>query len=206
MAMISEFKHKIGEIITLVHPTADHVQVMQVSTGLYFTPAPSGNPNKTIGDFIDGTPVDIAMATLFTAPATSVMLNSLPKDRLDLLMIYRDGADALLDQERHVFGQSVISTPHMCTIYGTLLDLSGMPMPGQEVKAVLNRAGYFTYNSGSIGQAAAAVTDEVGYFELPLVIGSDVTITIPIIGFTQRGFVPNSSATELTPQALLSNP
>lgn len=107
--------------------------------------------------------------------------------------------------ERHVFGGApTISEPNLCKVYGTLKDVSGKPLAGQKVEAYLNKAGFFTHKAGLIGYAATALTDDTGYFELPLVIGLDVTINLPIVGFTTRGYVPNVGSVELTTQTLLS--
>lgn len=106
--------------------------------------------------------------------------------------------------ERHVFGGEVSASENAtCTIYGTLLDVSGNPMAGQKVEVYLNRAGYFTHKSGLVGYAATALTDESGYWEIPIIIGLDVTINIPVIGFSQSGFVPALTSVELTPETLL---
>ena len=74
----------------------------------------------------------------------------------------------------------------------------------ERVEAYLNRAGFFTHKAGLIGYAATTLTDDTGYFELPLIVDLDVTINVPIIGFSTRGFVPNRASVELTHQALLS--
>lgn len=106
--------------------------------------------------------------------------------------------------ERHVFGGEVNASESVtCTIYGTLLDVSGKPLSGQKVEVYLNRAGYFTHKAGLVGYAATALTDESGYWEIPIIAGLDITLSIPIIGFTQSGFVPTLSSVELTPETLL---
>lgn len=106
--------------------------------------------------------------------------------------------------ERHVFGgEESASDSSTCVIYGTLLDVSGNPLSGQKVEVYLNRAGYYTHKAGLVGYAATALTDESGYWEIPVIIGLDITINIPIIGFSQSGFVPALSTVELTPETLL---
>lgn len=139
-----------------------------------------------------------------------------PGDVVDTSQVAGDGtvtisnvsirySDAEVSYERHLFGgRHSINEPTTCRVYGTLKDVSGSPLEGQKVEAYLNRAGFFTHKAGLIGYAATALTDETGYFELPLIVGLDVTINVPIIGFTQRGFVPNLTSVELTSQTLLS--
>lgn len=106
--------------------------------------------------------------------------------------------------EKHVFGKEMSKSPNMCEIFGNLLDVSGNPLPGQPVEAFLNRAGFYTHESGTIGAAARTITDSAGYFSLLLVQGLDVTISVPAINYTFRGYVPNESRVELTTSALLT--
>jgi hypothetical protein len=73
----------------------------------------------------------------------------------------------------------------------------------QKVEVYLNRAGYFTHKAGLVGYAATTISDESGYWELPIIVGLDVTINVPIVGFSQSGFVPPLSSVELTPETLL---
>jgi hypothetical protein len=109
-----------------------------------------------------------------------------------------------ISYEKRIFGGSVLSSqPQVCTIYGRLLDVSGKPMVGQKIEVYLNRAGYFTHKAGLVGYAATALSDETGYWEIPIIVGLDVTINVPIIGFSQSGFVPPASSVELTPETLL---
>jgi hypothetical protein len=109
-----------------------------------------------------------------------------------------------ISYEKHVFGGATNSSqPQICTIYGTLLDVSGKPMTGQKIDVYLNRAGYFTHKAGLVGYAATALSDESGYWEIPIIVGLDVTINVPIVGFSQSGFVPPLSSVELTPETLL---
>ncbi len=140
---------------------------------------------------------------LYSQNVGELTITDLPKDRQDLLFIYED--DGVISYERHFFGGKLSTNePSTCLVYGTLKDVSGRPLEGQKVEAYLNRAGFFTHKAGLIGYASTALTDESGYFELPLIVGLDVTINVPIIGFTQRGYVPSVSMVELTTQSLLS--
>lgn len=123
----------------------------------------------------------------------------------DLLFAYLNEEDEQVEVERHIFGTSgVVNEPSICTVQGFLKNVSGEPLIGQKVEAYLNRAGYFTHKSGLVGYAASAITDDTGYFELPLMVGLDVTISIPVIGFTTRGIVPSTASVVLSSHALLS--
>lgn len=117
---------------------------------------------------------------------------------VDDIKVYR------LSYERHVFGGEVNATSvSTCTIYGTLLDVAGNPMQGQKVEVYLNRAGYFTHKAGLVGYAVSALTNESGYWQIPVIVGLDITISVPVIGFTQSGFVPSLASVELTSETLL---
>jgi hypothetical protein len=109
-----------------------------------------------------------------------------------------------LSYERHVFGEEDNSYgPPTTLIYGTLLDVSGRPIPGQKVEVYLNKSGYFTHKAGIVGYASSTLTNESGYWELPVMIGIDITISIPVVGFIQSGYVPPVASVELNSETLL---
>lgn len=209
--MIEEIKHKIGESYTIVRPkqgTEQEVSIRRVSDGAWFNfvsgifetyTAASDNSYRNVLEDLTDNPEFVTL--------TIDMLPSLP---LDVIFVYKDidvdgqGTD-VEEYERHVYGGRESSeAPGTCIIYGTLRDVSGSPLAGQKVEAYLNRAGFFTHKAGLIGYAATVLTNETGYFELPLIKGLDVTINVPIIGFTQRGFVPSVTSVELSTSTLLS--
>jgi len=202
--MIQEYFHKINERVVLIKEqvSALTLVIRRNSDGYYWNTSTSvfeaynainaGNGQYTY-----------AFTALFDTTLVTLTLATLPDTVQDLLFIYTD--NGVTTWERHIWGGSeVINSPSRCIVYGTLLDVSGTPLANQPVKAELNRAGYFVSKSGIIGEAASTLTDETGYFELPLVTGLDVTINIPIIGFTVKGYVPSVASVELTSQALLS--
>lgn len=153
--------------------------------------------------------------TVGSATATSVknFRFNIPRvsssDSVSLLFWGNDGTISNIKINRvsgeyHVFGlQDNASQPQLCTIFGTILDVSGRPMSGQKVDIYLNKSGYFVHKAGLIGYAASAISDESGYWEIPVIIGLDVTVSIPVIGFSQSGFVPALTSVELTPETLL---
>jgi hypothetical protein len=109
-----------------------------------------------------------------------------------------------LSYERHVFGEEDNSYgPPTTLLYGTLLDVSGRPISGQKVEVYLNKAGYFTHKAGVVGYASSTITNESGYWELPVMIGIDITISIPVVGFIQSGYVPPVASVELNSETLL---
>lgn len=211
IVMITEFKHAIGEKITLIRESVgveQEVSIRRVSDGFWFNflgeefqeylVSADNSYRNVFEDFEDN------------EEFRKLEINNLPPERMDLLFVYRDidvdGQGTVVETyERHVFGgRDKADEPDMCVIYGTLRDVSNRPLVGQKVEAYLNRAGYFTHKAGLIGYAATVLTDESGYFEIPLIQKLDVTINVPVIGFTQRGFVPTLSSVELSTETLLS--
>lgn len=206
-----EIKHKIGESYTVVKEargTSQELSIRRVSDGYWYNflsqsfedyvPTSDNSYRNNLEEFPDN------------PEFSKLTLSQLPAEYFDSIFVYRyfdvDGQGANVEEyERHVFGErDVNSKPNTCKIYGTLRDVSGSPLSGQKVEAYLNRAGYFTHKAGLVGYAATVLTDEAGYFEIPLVQGLDVTINVPIIGFTQRGFVPRVNSIELTTSTLLN--
>lgn len=193
--------HKINERVVLIRESDSDVtlRIRRIADGYYF--------NHQTTDFESYNSSNDAHYSVlmqdFDTGLKQLTLVSLPDVAQDLLFIFTNDDGSVY--ERHIFGgPASVNEPTLCTVYGTLKNVSGEALSGQKIEAYLNRAGYFTHKAGLIGYAATALTDETGYFELPLMVGLDVTITVPIIGFTSRGFVPNTPSVELTTQALLS--
>jgi hypothetical protein len=209
--MMNDIKHKIGEAYTAVRAaqgTEQEVSIRRINDGYWFNfisgafenyQATSDNSYRSVFETVNDNPEFV-----------KVDINNLPDIPFEAVFVYKDinvdgqGTD-VKEYERHVFGGRILADePNTCKIFGTLRDVSNKPLAGQKVEAYLNRAGFFTHKAGLIGYSATVLTDESGYFELPLIQGLDVTISVPIIGFTQRGFVPTISAVELSTQTLLS--
>ena len=209
--MIQEFSHSIGEKFTVVREARgveQELSIRRISDGFWFNflgeefqeyVASSDNSFRNVLEDFDDNP-EFRVLTLDT----------LPKERLDLMFVYKDinvdgeGTD-VEEYERHLYGGRERSDePAMCTIYGTLRDVSNRPMPGEKVEVYLNRAGYFTHKSGLVGYATTVLTNESGYFEVPVIQGLNITLNVPVIGFTQRGYVPTISSVELTTDTLLT--
>lgn len=220
MESIPTFTHRINERLDLIKQSLAEVlrvRIRRLDNGYYFFPQSNS--------FVDGASLDPVydLDTFWyefsddfygETSLRKLSLTVLPAQIQDLLFEYQsfdyDGEDineSTLETyyERHVFGGAPnLYELNTCTVMGTLKDVSGKPIVGERVEAYLNRAGYFTHKAGLVGYAATSLTDETGYFELPLVVGLDVTINVPIIGFSTRGIVPNVSSVNLTSQALLS--
>lgn len=222
MESIPTFTHRINERLDLLkQSSADvlRVRIRRVDSGYYFFPqsntfvdSASVDPVYDLDDFW----YEFSDDFYGEEELRKLSLTVLPASIQDLLFEYQtfdyDGMTEDMDEstletyyERHVFGGApTLYELTTCTVMGTLKDVSGKPIAGERVEAYLNRAGYFTHKAGLIGYAATALTDETGYFELPLVVGLDVTINVPVIGFSTRGIVPNVSSVNLTSQSLLS--
>lgn len=212
--MITTTVHKVNERVTLLHERPFErlqMRIRRITDGYYFHP--------TQLSFVPadqaGTVSWYEFEEFFDIPGLKTLnIITLPSVAQDLLFEYRAFAEDEEEEdapayeyfyERHIFGGlNTVSQPQLCTVYGTLIDVSGKPLAGQKVEAFLNRSGFFTHKAGLIGYASTTLTDGTGYFELPLVVGLDVTINVPIIGFTTRGVVPNAVSVELSSQCLLS--
>lgn len=193
--------HKINERVVLIREADGDttLRIRRLSDKYYFNFVDSVFESYNADNDAE---YEVAMLDFDDGLKTLTLL-TLPSKAQDLLFIFTD--DNGTTYERHIFGGAAsVNEPTLCTVYGTLKNVSGEPLAGQKVEAFLNRAGYFTHKAGLIGYAATVLTDDTGYFELPLIVGLDVTITVPVVGFTTRGFVPNTTSVELTTQALLS--
>jgi len=207
-----EIKHKIGESYSVIRKAqgeSQELSIRRVTDGFWYNFL-----SQSFEDYI--TSSDSSYRKEFSVfednpEFVKIDLNQLPNEMFDSVFVFRDinvdGQGTNVEEyERHVFGEREVNNkPNTCIIFGTLRDVSNNPMKGEKVEAYLNRAGYFTHKAGLIGYAATVLTDEAGYFEIPLVQGLDVTINVPIIGFTQRGFVPRINSVELTTETLLSH-
>lgn len=176
-------------------------EVVVNGTDYPFTSVSVTSPNVTktfrfkLDRLLDGDEVSIKA---WSVPAAVPGFQSANQPNVSNVTLYR------VSHEKHVFGTPDNATqPQICRVFGTLLDVSGKPLVGQKVEVFLNRAGYFTHKAGLIGYAATTISDESGYWELPIIVGLDVTINVPIVGFSQSGFVPPLVSVELSPETLL---
>jgi uncharacterized secreted protein with C-terminal beta-propeller domain len=175
--------------------------VARVSDGKYF--------NKDTREF-DRYTTDNYTSFVFTLynhhiPGLTVSeVEYIPVGQQDLIFEYVDSIGTVLKRERHVFGGSRDkNAPKACVIFGTIYDTSGSPIRNATVKVSLNKAGYFIDKNPIVGPELSTVSDESGYFELAVIQGVNVTITIPAIGFVTSGYVPLISVVELSPYSLL---
>lgn len=197
--------HRMKERLKIIKEAEGDLtlRIQRVTDGYLFNPGTSTFEVLT-GDLDD---YEISLDDYYEDGLKTITLLTLPTVAQDLLFIFTDtvGGTPTTSFERHVFGGvDFTDSPSTCLVFGTLIDVSGNPLSGQKVEAYLNRAGYFSHKAGLIGYAATTLTDESGYFALPLIRGIDVTINVPVTGFSTRGYVPNSTSVELTSQALLS--
>lgn len=187
--MIPRFSHKIGEPFKVVRAEQNDPTFLTVRQ-LY-----GDNFYLDFGSstFVED-PVSVELEPLVDSDVVIYDFNgTFPVTVGDYLFEYTSGTD--VEHEVHRVGNSAANVAQ-CVIYGTLLNLSGNPIPGQVVEAMLNR-GYFPHKSGTAASRVSTVTDEAGYFELVLRPGLDVTIAIPSLGYVQRGLVPYLGSVEL---------
>lgn len=207
--MVPEFRHKINEFVTVLREAEGDLflRIRRVSDNYYFNPL-----TAQFEEFNGLSNYNIELVDFYDTGLKSVTIFDLPKISQDLFFEYRETVlddeeegEIISSFERRIFGatSSTNDTP-MCIVYGTLKDVSGKPMAGREIQVFLNRAGYFVHKAGLVGHAANALTDSSGYFEIPLLIGLDVTINVPSVGFSTRGYVPNVASVELSSHMLLS--
>lgn len=197
--MIPEFKHNIGERLFLVRPEISgkdtYVRIRRLSDGHYFS--------YTDSEFVDTLTPDNSefntlMLPLFDTPLVSTLIAVLPPIQNELLILYVTATEST-EYEIHKFGGTpMVYEPARCLLFGYLRDVGGNPIPGQRVDVSLNRGGYFPHKSGLIGTSVTTTTDNSGYFELSLVPGLDVVVSIPTIGYVKRGIVPSKNSVELT--------
>jgi len=203
--MLPRYSHKLGERFRVVRETPSKLRVRKVG-------APNNDGNYLYLNFgtsqLDAVPTPTAEhEKVLTALMDTNLLeydfqNTFPRTAGEYLFEYEITSDSSLEYEIHTVGD-MASTPS-CRIYGYLRDVSGAPMSGQVVEAMLNR-GYFPHKSGTANTRLSTITDESGYFELALMPGLDVTISIPAIGYVQRGVVPNTGSVEFNSDTLLRN-
>jgi hypothetical protein len=202
--MIEVFQHKIGEKFSLVTDLpASILRIYRSSDAKYF--------NTVVKRFEDYNTTTASQYVMATSPLLGTGLNTLtidflPKTQNDLIFEFIDPQNLnIIGRERHLYGGyfDPTSSP-LCVVYGTVINPSGKPMEGVRVDAFINRGGYFVDKHPIVGPETSAITDGLGYFEMPLLQGISVTVTISELGFKSSGFVPKISSLELTPYCFLS--
>lgn len=201
------YSHKIGEQFTFITEAKDAANyvIYRASDGKYFNTLTRSFDSP---DLVSPESISNYLNPLKNHPATSNLKTSkvtfLPRQPLDLIFEVRTLTGESLSFERHLLGgYSEPNKPGICVIFGTLYNPSGAPIVGARVDANLNRSGYYIDKHPVISPASSAITDERGYFELPLIQGINVTISIPSTGFTTGGFVPKQQSLELSGYCLL---
>ena len=195
-------EHRIGELVRLVWlATAQEdtfLRFRSLKTGYYL--------NRHTGVFEPGeaTPINMAldphtfyMEDLYDTGLVHVQLTTMVPTAGEFLAEFWVD-DEIDGREIHRFGGvESIYEPSRCQVYGTIRDVTGAPVAGQRVDVVLSNGGYFPHKSGFISTAAHTLSDSSGYFSIDLVHGIDVVISIPSIGFTQKGIVPPVASVEI---------
>ena len=195
--------HKIGESFTLIteNPLITGYRVFRSFDGKYF------NRERKLFEVWEDENKDSYFFPFFPHQVEGLQVsrvNYIPKNQQDLIFEMLDVDLTVVIRERHLFGGLYDeSKPDLCVVYGTIYDPSGHPIKNSKVEAVLNKNGYFIDKMPILGPVAIAVTDDRGYFELPLIQGINVTISIPALSFTTSGYVPKASSVLLSGYCLL---
>ena len=194
--------HKIGEKFSLLSdlPSTSVYRVARVSDGKYF--------NRDTREFevlpIDSTSFTFTLYNHSIPGLTVSEVEYIPTGQQDLIFEFVSSQGIVVKRERHVFGGlRDKNSPKVSVLFGTIYDISGSPIRNAKIEVSLNKAGYFIDKNPIIGPMATAVSNDSGYFELPLIQGINVTITISAIGFVTNGYVPSVSVIELSPYCLL---
>lgn len=203
------FTHKIAvhpKILRESDAVSMDVRIRKVRTGEYYDPS-----SKTLVEDDGSLDLDTLWVPMLpfwdTLDIFEIDIDFLEEPVGDFVFEYRtyDGADYHEDgYERHLFGTGMSEEkPAVSVLHGTVRNVAGEAMAGQRVDVYLNKSGYFVHKSGLVGTSVSALTDSTGYFELELIRGLEVTVSVPSIGFTVRGKVPDESQTLLTATCLL---
>lgn len=196
-------QHSIGEKFTLLttFPATHKFRVFRSFDGKYF--------NKASVKFEEYNPSLISSYeySLFDHPTSPSLrmsrVNFLPKIPMDVVLEFVAPIVGVVGMERHLFGGFFDEgRPGLCIVFGRIYDPSGRPIPNARVEVAVNRDAYFVSTYSNVGPSTFTVTNEAGYFELPLVKNIQVTINIPAIGFVTTGYVPNKEAVELASNCL----
>lgn len=192
--MIKEAQHRVGELVRIIRVRENPADVItmrlrSVKSGRYLNFS-TGEFEETVhtftlNDLWDSDELSIAELSMMKPISGEFLAEFYVNDDPDGYEIHRFGA-----------AESVYD-PSTCRVYGSLKDVTGAPLSGQRVDVVLSNGGYFPHKSSLISTSTYALTDSSGYFEIELVHGLDVVISIPAIGFTQRGIIPPVAQVEI---------
>lgn len=195
------YRHKLGASISVFRMTTQAtgvtLRIRRLADGFWF--------NRITERFVATIPIlDEAQYNYEFSPTpdgavSRVFIIELPGNAERYIFSYSDGV-----REIHDVGEvNVTANNPMCLIFGTVITASGAPVADAKVEVLLNRTGFFTNVNGFLGRGSTVITDEAGYFEVPVVQGLNVTISIPAIGFSTRGIVPPIASLELGRVALI---
>jgi hypothetical protein len=107
-------------------------------------------------------------------------------------------ADATVTYEGvRVFTPVAPADPNVCVIYGTIRDVAGNPLPGTCVGAYARTPQ--DVQGVQLGEQIAHVeTDAAGYFELELLRGAEVIVTVESTGLSISRVVPALASQDIT--------
>jgi hypothetical protein len=105
-------------------------------------------------------------------------------------------ADASVQYTATQWVPSPASSPDLCMVYGTVVDAAGDPVPNAEVRA--EAVVPATSSANQLGRKRVTTTANAsGYFELELVRGASVLLSIPEAGIASTKTVPNLASQNL---------
>ena len=93
-----------------------------------------------------------------------------------------------------------MATPALCSVYGTLKFPTGVETEGNEIEIFVtpqNALPQFSQGNMLAGKSVLLTTDTYGYFEIPLMIGSLVTIHVKQANFQCQFMVPDAEEADI---------
>ena len=89
---------------------------------------------------------------------------------------------------------ALLSDPTLCLVYGTLVGIDGKPLAQKPVNAVYKREPSRYDRVGLITKQV--LTDDNGFFVLPLLRDADVALTIPDMDYSALAKIPDETSAE----------
>ena len=183
---------------------ATTIRVLRSSDGFFFNRTtrlftPTAVSTMTAVDYT------YTLNSITNTTLTSAGFYDLPQTATDLIFEYTTATTIpTVTYERHMFGQPYTnSTAATCKLFGYLKTVDGRPLYNARIDVHVLRDSYLKDYMSSVGNAFYALSDETGYFELDLVQGINVLITVPMLGMNVQGRVPASPTLELSTTCLL---
>lgn len=117
------------------------------------------------------------------------------------IKLVNGGTPVSLEYRDIVFGPFAATTsPDLCSVTGTIFDSQGQPRANALVRAVLqpvfkNQPGGWAAESD---KTVVTYTNELGDFDLPLIIGGIFRLEIDAVGYDRKVTIPNQASVVFT--------